>query len=858
MWPDGELFGTICIFDSRDNAQATQFEGLVAELRELIERDMQMIINSYERENLLSEISQHRCHLQEMVEAQTAELARSNEVTEELLRFEQLVSDLVARFVNLPPEDVDKEITESFDRLCQFFGVDGSALFSIVAENKQIRILNTGCASTALPPFVERITSEYAWENPRMDEERKPIIFQEEDIPAEDTTLNGPKTSLLLLPIVVGRHHAYLFGLWAENARHEWPQVCIHRLRLLGEIFAKAIRARDQHEALVKSEKGLAAAQRIAHLGSWEWDIPGDIHHWSDGFYRIFGFSPQELSASYERFLASVHPEDRQAVHQANTECLSNPGRAYSLEYRVVCPDGTERIVHAQAEVLFDQNGKAVRMIGTIQDITDRKRAEEALARSESKYRELVQNANSAILRWNRDGSITFANEYAQTFFGYSSDELIGTSVSIIVPKQDSAGTDLSTLVQDVVDNPEHYINILNENVCRDGRRVWMTWTNKPIFDENGKVAEILAIGTDITELKRAKQALEDAFDKIKKLKEQLEAENIYLREEMGSRDGYGEIIGTSVPIKFALGRARQVARTKTTVLLTGETGTGKGMFARFIHQESDRRNKPFVNVNCAGLPANLIESELFGREKGAFTGSTARQIGRFELANGGTIFLDEIGELALELQAKLLKVIEEGEFERLGSPHTVKVDVRIIASTNRHLEEEIKKGRFRQDLFYRLNVFPVIIPPLRERSGDIQLLVETYVTKFSRSHNKEIKRIPKRIMEWLVNYAWPGNVRELIHVVERAVIVSEGPELRLAETIQAPSVDSAREVETGTMESRETKALAQAEREHILRTLQETGWRIEGPRGAARLLEMHPNTLRARMKKLGIKRPGS
>jgi len=303
--------------------------------------------------------------------------------------------------------------------------------------------------------------------------------------------------------------------------------------------------------------------------------------------------------------------------------------------------------------------------------------------------------------------------------------------------------------------------------------------------------------------------------------------------------------------------RIKQVAPSSTTVLLTGETGTGKGVFAHTLHEASNRKDKPFVHVNCAGLPPNLIESELFGREKGAFTGSTARQIGRFELANGGTVFLDEIGELPLELQAKLLRVIEAGEFERLGSPHPVKVDVRIIASTNRYLEEEVNKGLFRKDLFYRLNVFPITIPPLRQRREDISLLVKFYADRFSKTHSKSIKKVPKETMKVLVDYDWPGNVRELMNVIERAVIVSEGSELQLTEKIEA--IPLAHQEETAKVEGKTgTKGLSEVEEKHILRTLQETGWKIEGPKGAAQLLGMNPSTLRARMRKLGIKRPGS
>jgi transcriptional regulator with GAF, ATPase, and Fis domain len=365
-------------------------------------------------------------------------------------------------------------------------------------------------------------------------------------------------------------------------------------------------------------------------------------------------------------------------------------------------------------------------------------------------------------------------------------------------------------------------------------------------------VAHALIYRRDQEALLKSKRELAEAFDEIKRLKErlkeQIESKNKHPREEIISPTGFTGIIGVSDPLKYVLYRVRQVAGTKTTVLLMGETGTGKGLFAQTLHELSARRSKPLVKVNCAGLPPNLIESELFGREKGAFTGSTARQIGRFELANGGTIFLDEIGELPLDLQAKLLKVIEDGEFERLGSPHTIKVDVRIIASTNKNLEEEIAKGQFRKDLFYRLNVFSITIPPLRERKQDIPLIVKFYVEKFGKNHGKGTKEVSKNTMKALENYSWPGNIRELINVIERAVIVSDGPELRLDEQIDDIPFDQVQE--------EVPKRLVETEREHILVTLREIGWRIEGRNGAAQLLGINPSTLRSRMKRLGIKRP--
>ena len=368
--------------------------------------------------------------------------------------------------------------------------------------------------------------------------------------------------------------------------------------------------------------------------------------------------------------------------------------------------------------------------------------------------------------------------------------------------------------------------------------------------------AHALIYRRDQEALLKSKRELAEAFGEIKRLKEQIEPKNKHPREEIISPTGFRDIIGVSDPLKYVLYRVRQVAGTKTTVLLMGETGTGKGLFARALHELSGRRSKPLVKVNCAGLPPNLIESELFGREKGAFTGSTARQIGRFELANGGTIFLDEIGELPLDLQSKLLKVIEDEEFERLGSPHTIKVDVRIIASTNKNLEEEVEKGRFRKDLFYRLNVFSITIPPLRERKQDIPLIVKFYVEEFGKIHGRGTKEVPENTMKALENYSWPGNVRELINAIERAVIMSDAPELRLEEQIDAMPFDHVQEEVPKGIEERESKGLVEMEREHILAVLQEIGWKIEGHKGAAQLLGINPSTLRSRMKKLGIKRP--
>jgi formate hydrogenlyase transcriptional activator len=309
----------------------------------------------------------------------------------------------------------------------------------------------------------------------------------------------------------------------------------------------------------------------------------------------------------------------------------------------------------------------------------------------------------------------------------------------------------------------------------------------------------------------------------------------------------FNQILGQSDSLRHVLFRAEQVAPQNTTVLILGETGTGKELIAAAIHNMSPRKDRPLITVNCAALPANLIESELFGREKGAFTGADTRQIGRFEIAHGSTLCLDEIGELSLELQAKLLRVIQHNEFERLGSSHTIKVDVRVIATTNRNLEEEVQKGRFRQDLYYRLNVFPITVPPLRERKEDIPLLVHAFIERYARKMGKEITSMQKGTMKDLQHYPWPGNIRELESIIERAVILSPGPVLHLADklAISSPPLSSG------------MRTLEETERNQILNTLQETRWRIEGKNGAAEILGLHPSTLRARMHKLGIVRPG-
>lgn len=343
---------------------------------------------------------------------------------------------------------------------------------------------------------------------------------------------------------------------------------------------------------------------------------------------------------------------------------------------------------------------------------------------------------------------------------------------------------------------------------------------------------------------REAEIQLQESFDEINLLKDQLETDNVYLQDEIKLNHNFEEIIGESKDLQYALHRVEQISPTNTTVLILGETGTGKELVARAIHNESPLKNRPIIKVNCAVLPRDLIESELFGHEKGAFTGAHARQIGRFERANGTSLFLDEICELPLELQPKLLRVLQEGEFERLGSSETIKVNVRVITATNRNLEEEVQEGRFRRDLYYRINIFPITVPPLRNRKEDIPLLLKFLVQKICRKLGKQITNIPKKTIEALQKYSWPGNIRELENVIEAAVIISPGETLN----IELP--------ETSVLVTNGGVTLQEVEQEHILKILKLKNWRIEGPRGAALVLGMNPGTLRSRMQNLGIVKP--
>jgi PAS domain S-box-containing protein len=464
----------------------------------------------------------------------------------------------------------------------------------------------------------------------------------------------------------------------------------------------------------------------------------------------------------------------------------------------------------------------------------ERLRFEKALAESEERLRDLFEEAPIAYVHEGLDTRFIRANRAAMRSLGITPEEVAGTYGKSFVPDTPDAQRRVREALASIGRGTDTSGVVLELRRKDNGKPLWIQWWSKP--DPSGTYTRTMFV--DITDRVLMEQE-----------KARLEAQNTYLQEEIHSEHNFEEMIGTSAAIKKVFQAIEKVATTDATVLVTGETGTGKELIARAIHKLSSRKDRVLVKVNCSAIPAGLIESELFGHEKGAFTGALARKIGRFELADGATIFLDEIGDLPLDLQAKLLRVLQEGEFERVGSSKTMKVDVRVIAATNRDLDKTVQGGGFRSDLYYRLNVFPIHAPALRERQQDIPLIVRYFARKYGMKLGKKIETIPQTTIEALQSYSWPGNVRELENVIERAMILSQGSQLDLGEWLPKPNVSAGGSA---------IPTLDEHERMHILAVLERTGWRVSGEKGAAKLLGLKPTTLEARMKKLGITRKAS
>jgi PAS domain S-box-containing protein len=471
-----------------------------------------------------------------------------------------------------------------------------------------------------------------------------------------------------------------------------------------------------------------------------------------------------------------------------------------------------------------------------------RRRDEQALRESEERLVLVTSAADAGLWVLNAAGTRIWGNAKIMELFGLPPFDFIEVErVTALVHPEDMDRA-LEALAR-VRRSPE--MSILDCRIVRpDGIVRWMHLRGRLVAGAHGEPARLMGIAADVTGRKEMEAQLRQTLEEVQRFRDRLQEENVSLREKLRRDDGHRHIEGESNAIRKMLSQAKRVAPTGTVVLITGETGTGKELLAQAIHDMSSRSKKTMVMVNCAALPPALIESELFGREKGAYTGAMTRQIGRFEVADGTTLFLDEIGDLSLELQVKLLRVLQDGRFERLGSTRTLTADVRVIAATNRNLGAMVRDGRFREDLFHRLDVYPIEVPPLRDRVSDIPLLAWRFVKEFNKKMGKSIDSIPRQTMEQLKQYPWPGNVRELRNLVERAMIVSDGRSLKIEFSAVTPETVSL------------PVTLEEVERKHICAVLDCVRWRISGKQGAAEILGLRPTTLHSRMKKLGISRP--
>jgi PAS domain S-box-containing protein len=526
-----------------------------------------------------------------------------------------------------------------------------------------------------------------------------------------------------------------------------------------------------------------------------------------------------------------VHPDDL-ALVMARWMRSIETGDAYEVEHRILRADGVYRWFHVRGLPLRDTEGGIVRWYNLVTDIDERKRAEEKLRQSERELRQLLNLTPLHISEFGPDGTPLYNNQAALEYYGHTLEEWHNADWHRRVHPQDTERV-WHEAISGFRNGSPYEMEIRLRR--KDGQYRWFLFRFNPIRDEQGHLTRWYAAATDIEDRKQVEQRLQN--------------ENVALREEIDRASMFEEIVGASQCLQTVLSRISKVAPTDSSVLITGETGTGKELVARAIHRRSRRSSRAFVSVNCAAIPRELIASELFGHEKGAFTGATQRRIGRFELAEGGTIFLDEVGELPAETQVALLRVLQEHEFERVGGTGSIRNDVRVIAATNRDFEAAIAGGTFRSDLFYRLNVFPIEMPPLRERREDIPMLVEYFIDRFARKAGKKFQAVEKRSLELLQSYPWPGNIRELQNVIERSVIVCETETFSVDE-----SWLSRRPVTTDPKAKAElSEMLAAQEKEMIEAALRESGGRVSGPSGAAAKLGIHRSTLDSKIVSLQI-----
>ena len=616
---------------------------------------------------------------------------------------------------------------------------------------------------------------------------------------------------------------------------HEVSQEARARVEQMeAEIFLRSREVKERTEALSLIEqrfRSLVAAVRDYAI--YLLDPQGNVFTWNMGAERIKGYTQEEIVGKH--FSCFYTPEDQASGKPAAALKIAASEGRYEEEGWRVKKDGSRFWASVAITPIRDQSGILTWFAKVTRDLTPQRKAEEAVRRSENQFHALFEFSPDAIVVSDRQGRIIEINARVAGIFGYERGELIGQSIEILVPERFRRNH--PDLRQEYSKSPR--VRPMGAGLelfgrRKDGREFPADIMLGPVETAEGQM--VLTVIRDLTEKREAEEALRKS-----------ELQKRYLEEELNTEAKFDEIIGESVGLKRVLKHVETVSATDVTVLILGETGTGKEVIARAIHELSPRNEHVMVKLNCAAIPAGLLESELFGHEKGAFTGALDRKIGRLELAHEGTLFLDEIGDLPLELQPKILRALQEKEFERLGSTKPIPVNVRLVAATNRDLAKMVANGQFRADLYYRLRVFPILLPPLRERREDIPLLVRYFVDRHARKLYKKIESIPEDVMGVLTRWDWPGNIRELENFIERAVILTKGPVLR-------PPLGELAVEDKGNGHT-EDVSLEATEREHILRVLRESKGKIGGSDGAAARLGLVRTTLNSKMKKLGIDR---
>lgn len=813
--------------------------------------------------------------------------------------FEALLADLSAMFVNVPSESLDREIADAQRRVCAFIGVERSSLWLTPAEDDQSLLLTHLHKPEGHPRPPDRmdLSDYFPWLGQQLRSGKIMRIGRIDDLPPEatqdrQTLLRYGAKATLVLPLSAGSGPPIGFlAFTATTKEQDWPELTVTRCRVVAQIFANALMRKRSEDALASR---LAFETLLTNLSARFVDLPpeqvdGEIASVQRQLCEVLGLglsSLWQISAQHAGAMLLTHLHQPQDAPQPPADMDGRvffpwvmeelyKGRTLVLSSMAQVPPEAVRdlesfaLYRVKAALIFPLSAGGGPMFGILTfaaldrerqwpevvvtrcrlvaqvfaNALARKQADCALRASEERYRAITLNLPGLVYQFYAvdDGGwgLYYMDPRAGEVCGVSPEPLATffTRFTDCIVPEDKEGwlASIRSAVSGLVPWEQEF-----RFTKPTGEQISLRAASEP--RRLGHEVVFYGVIRDVTEQRRAQDQLHRTLEELSRLKEQLQQENVCLRSEVQSLQGQNPIVGNSEALRRVLLQAQQVASTDSTVLILGETGTGKELLAEHIHRIGKRAGKPLVTTNIAAIPSTLLESELFGRERGAYTGALTKQIGRFELADGGTLFLDEIGEMPLETQAKLLRVLQRGEFERLGSGRTLRADVQVIAATNRNLPELIREGKFRQDLYYRLNVFPLTLPPLRERPEDVPSLVWAFVQELSEKMGKPVDRIRSKDLDALQQYNWPGNVRELRNVVERAMILAQGSELRLS-LPDAGSGDSL----SGS------RALHDVERAHIEAVLKSVGGRIRGRNGAAEILNIKPSTLYAQMERLGV-----